>query len=64
MDQSSFGLVVSVADEESVWFVAGIEGHAVGGIEFFQAVALGAEVAQVLAVFVVAEDVVGSVSVR
>ena len=64
VDQSSFGLVVSVADEESVWFVAGIEGHTMGGVEFFQSVALGAEVAQVLSVFVVAEDVVRSVSVR
>ena len=63
VDQSSFGLMVSVADQESVWFVAGIEGHTVGGIEFFQAVALSPEMAQVFSVFVVAEDVVRSVSV-
>lgn len=64
VDQSAFRLVVPVADEQSGWFVASVKSHAVCGVELFEPVPLGSEMAQVLSVFVVAENMVAGVSIR
>ena len=63
VDQATFGLVIAIANQQTIGGVAGVQGHAVGGVEFLEAVAFGSKVAQVFAVLVELEDVVGRIAV-
>ncbi len=63
MHEASLRLVIAVANQEARRVVARVERHAVGRIEFFEAVSLGAEVRQVFSGLVVFENVVASITV-
>ena len=63
MQESAFGLVVAVTDEESGGIVAGVECHAVGGVELFEVIAFLAEVFDVFAVAVIDKDVIAGVAI-
>ena len=64
VQETAAGLVVAVADQQAVRLVAGIERHAVRGVELPRAVAFRAKVHQVLPGFVELEDDVTGVAVR
>ena len=63
MQQSPFGLVIAVTDQQAGRIIACVERHAVGSIELLQSIALLAEMHQVFTAFVELEDMVAGIPV-
>ena len=64
VQQPALGLMVAITDQQSGWIVAGVEGHAVGGVELLEAIPLRAKVRQILSLRAEAKDSVTGIAVR
>ena len=64
MEQTAFGLVISVTDQKTWGLVARIERHAVSSVELLEAVAFGSEMEQIPAILIELKNMIARVAVR
>ena len=61
--QTPFGLMISVANQKTGWFVPCIQSHSMCGVEFFQTISLLTEVSKIVSLLVILKNLVTGISI-